>query len=189
MTEQQRREQIMKMRQQVAPPAAPTLTDAEAQKLVANTNALTQEQMIAIAMFGKIVQNDVNGIKKAALGDLKVSDVDMSKVMPSGIARSIGTPLPQIPVDLPVNSNPQTIAPSAPASTVSPVIPILPSVQNNLPVQLELDFDKKARYIEVVEAINLLEKKVELINIKLDQLLESNKKKLNQDLTVNGIST
>jgi hypothetical protein len=68
----------------------------------------------------------------------------------------------------------------------SPVIPILPS---NLPVQLELDFDKKARYIEVVEAINLLEKKVELINIKLDQLLESNKKKLNQDLTVNGIST
>lgn len=180
----------MKMRQQAAPPAAPSLSDAEAQRIAGDSNNLTQEQMIAIAMLGKFVQNDINGIKKAGMGDLKVSNVDMSKVMPSGIAKSMGVlPMPQVPQAVPMNPPPAPVMPVAP---VNPVIPVQqqwsepPKQPSN---QLEFDFDKKARYIEVVEAIEILEKKVNMINEKLDLIIESNKKKLNLTLNENGTQT
>lgn len=195
MTEQQRREQIMKMRQQAAPPAAPSLSDADAQRIAGdNGNGLTQEQMIAVAMLGKFVQNDINGIKKAGMGDLKVSNVDMSKVMPSGIAKSMGVlPMPQVPQAIPMNPPPAPVMPVAPVNPVmQPVVPVQqqwsepPKQPSN---QLEFDFDKKARYIEVVEAIEILEKKVNMINEKLDLIIESNKKKLNLTLNENGTQT
>lgn len=195
MTEQQRREQIMKARQQ-ARPAVPALTNAEAQKIVSETNSLNQEQIIAIAMLGKMVQNDVNTIKKAGMGDIKVTDVDMSKVMPSGIAKAIGVSLPQSPAPNNLMMPQHAVAP------VAPTIPIIPAPtvqqqpvvieQNNnnryveTDLQLELDFDKKARYIEVVESINALEKRIENINNKLDQLIELNKKKLTLSPNENG---
>ena len=195
MTEQQRREQIMKMRQQAAPPAAPSLSDADAQRIAGdNGNGLTQEQMIAVAMLGKFVQNDINGIKKAGMGDLKVSNVDMSKVMPSGIAKSMGVlPMPQVPQAIPMNPPPAPVMPVAPVNPVmQPVVPVQqqwsepPKQPSN---QLEFDFDKKARYIEVVEAIEILEKKVNMINEKLDLIIESDKKKLNLTLNENGTQT
>ena len=185
----------MKMRQQAAPPAAPSLSDADAQRIAGDHgNGLTQEQMIAVAMLGKFVQNDINGIKKAGMGDLKVSNVDMSKVMPSGIAKSMGVlPMPQVPQAIPMNPPPAPVMPVAPVNPVmQPVVPVQqqwsepPKQPSN---QLEFDFDKKARYIEVVEAIEILEKKVNMINEKLDLIIESNKKKLNLTLNENGTQT
>jgi len=169
MTEQQRREQIMRMRQQAQAPAAPSLSDADAMRMAGNSNGLTQEQMIAVAMFGKVVQNDVNTIKKAGLGDMKVSDVDMSKVMPSGIAKAAGMIIPQVPVAVPTNP---PIVPVIPQMTLPQV---QPTIINPDP-QLEFNFDKKARYEEVIEHIEKLEKKLIIINEKLDLLIEDKKK-------------
>lgn len=177
MTEQQRREQIMKARQQAVMPAAPSLSDAEAMKIASGNNGLTQEQMIAIAMFGKIVQNDVNGIKKAGLGDLKVSDVDMSKVMPSGIAKASGMPLPQVP-----RMPPPVVSQPPPPSLLE--VPV--AVQSDPSPQLEFDFDKKARYEDVIEAIEKLEKKINIINEKVDQLLADKKKLLTNENLEHG---
>lgn len=170
MTEQQRRDQIMKARQQAVQPAAPSLSDAEAMRIASNNNGLTQEQMIAIAMFGKVVQNDVIGIKKAGLGDLKVSDVDMSKVMPSGIAKASGMSMPQVPRPVPALPQPPVVSPQ-PVS-----LPLVEPVQPEPSPQLEFDFDKKARYEDVIEAIEKLEKKIIILNEKVDQLLTDKKK-------------
>lgn len=163
----------MKARQQATQPAAPSLSDAEAMRIASNNNGLTQEQMIAIAMFGKVVQNDVIGIKKAGLGDLKVSDVDMSKVMPSGIAKASGMSMPQVP--RPVPTNPVILQP--PVVSPQPVsVPLAEPVQLEPSSQLEFDFDKKARYEDVIEAIEKLEKKIIILNEKVDQLLTDKKK-------------
>lgn len=166
-------------------PAAPSLSDAEALRIASNNNGLTQEQMIAIAMFGKVVQNDVIGIKKAGLGDLKVSDVDMSKVMPSGIARAAGMHIPQAPrvppVSMPPPPMPVLPLPPLPEATLAPIAPQLePSPQ------LEFDFDKKARYEDVIEAIEKLEKKINMVNEKVDQLLADKKKLLTNENPEHG---
>lgn len=174
MTEQQRREQILKARQQAAMPAAPSLSDTEAMRIVSGNNGLTQEQVIAIAMFGKLVQNDVNGIKKAGLGDLKVADVDMSKVMPSGIAKAVGMPLPQIPRN--VSGNPVLAQPVTPPPVATMPVPVIETSPPELSPQLEFDFNKKVRYEDVIEAIEKLEKKIIIINDKVDQLLTDKKK-------------
>lgn len=185
MTEQQRREQIMKARQQATMPAAPSLSDAEAMKIAAGNNGLTQEQMIAVAMFGKIVQNDVNGIKKAGLGDLKVSDVDMSKVMPSGIARAAGMPMPQFsrvpPAPMPPPPMPMPPLPPLPEAALASVI-----MQPEPSPQMEFDFNKKVRYEDVIEAIEKLEKKINIINEKVDQLLTDKKKLLTNENLEHG---
>lgn len=182
MTEQQRREQIMKMRQQAAGPAVPTLSDAEAMNIASGNNGLTQEQMIAIAMFGKIVQNDVNGIKKAGIGDLKVSDVDMSKVMPSGIAKAAGLSLPQFPRNVPVLPAAMSQIPTP--NSLAPVPAAAPLPEQS--PQLEFDFNKKTRYEDVIEAIEKLEKKINIINEKVDQLLEDKKKLLTNKTPEHG---
>lgn len=159
-------------------PAAPSLSDAEAMKIAAGNNGLTQEQMIAVAMFGKIVQNDVNGIKKAGLGDLKVSDVDMSKVMPSGIARAAGMPMSQLSRVPPAPMPP--LSPS-PEVTLAPVI-----MQPELSPQMEFDFNKKVRYEDIIEAIEKLEKNINIINEKVDQLLADKKKLLTNENLEHG---
>ena len=76
MTEQQRRQQIMQARQQAdqTRSAVPRMSDQEAERIASQGQGLTQEQVIAIAMMGKFVQNDITGVKKSSLGDLKVSD-------------------------------------------------------------------------------------------------------------------
>lgn len=198
MTEQQRREQIMKARQQAQGPAVPSMSDADAARLVQEGNGLTQEQMIAVAMFGKVVQNDVHTIRKAGLGDLKVTDVDMSKVMPSGIARAVGRPMPAF---IPPPQAPMTPPPAAPvAPPPVPVQMVLPAqvIQSQiLPAddQLEFNFNKTARYEDVIEAIEKMEKKINIVNEKLDLLLarevavvepKKDKKKLTSNTQVNG---
>lgn len=144
------------------------------------------EQIMAAALFAKQLQADLTGIKKAAVGEgLKVSNVDMSKVMPSHILkthRPVGMPgMPNMPV-----------RPPPPPEQVTPVQeinipPVLATVTTTPAVaqsfvdqnQLELDFDKKARYIEVVEAIERLERKINAISVKLDDLQQNiDKKKL-----------
>lgn len=166
-------------------PAAPSLSDAEAMRIASSSNGLTQEQMIAVAMFGKIVQNDVNGIKKAGLGDLKVSDVDMSKVMPSGIAKASGMSLPPAPRALPPPMPPPPMPmPPLPSLPDAGLVPVVPQVDPS--PQMEFDFNKKVRYEDVIEAIEKLEKKINIINEKVDQLLTDKKKLLTNENPEHG---
>jgi hypothetical protein len=152
------------------------MSDAEAQQLAAERGQLTQEQMIAAAMLGKLVQNDLTTLKKNAMdGGLKIPDVDMSQVMPSGIKRALN---PGMPVPAPV---PMPVPPSLPPNLSIPdQAPIIPQSHPTSP-QLEFDFDKKARYEDIVLAIENLEKKIKILDDKLNIILENinDKKKLN----------
>ena len=182
----------MQARQQ-ARPAAPVMSDAEAQQIAAQNQGLTQEQMIAIAMMGKFVQNDVMGVKKAGLGGLKVSDVDMSKVMPSGIAKAMGLqpqqqvlpPSQQIIPQIQPILSPETMI----ASPAPPDVANLPFIAPN-PVpaadsnQTEFDFNKKVRYEDIMQAIDKLENKIIILTNKINDLstvVDKKKPKKNLD--------
>jgi len=182
MTEQERRQQILQARQQTAQQrsAVPAMSDTEAEQLASQQQGLTQEQMIAIAMLGKMVSNDIGGIKKNAIGDsLKVTDVDMSKVMPSNIMKAAGMTIPQQrlsqqrPVQQPIISQP-TLQPAAQFEA-------LPVQQVSQPVsdsgQLEFDLNKQARYEDIINAIDKLENKVNMLTDKINTLIDSNNKK------------
>ena len=184
MTEQQRRDQIMQARQQTVQQrsAAPSMSDSDAERIVSQQQGLTQEQMIAIAMVGKMVQNDIGGIKKNAVGDsLRVSEVDMSKVMPSGIARSMGMTQqqrpqqqPQQPVQPPPSVPPEQLLPAQTiANTFTAVAPVAPSD----PDQMEFDLNKKIRYEDIMNAIDKLENKVNMLTDKINILIDANNKK------------
>ena len=187
MTEEQRRQQIMQARQQAMRPAAPAMSDAEAEQIAVQSQGLTQDQMLAIAMVGKMVSNDIGGIKKNAVGDsLKVSDVDMSKVMPSGIAKSMGVKLQQfqqplvqpIPKPQPTQQPPNTD--EEPWVLAQPTANILSSVtQQSLsdPNQLEFDLNKKVHYEDIMNAIDKLENKVNMLTDKINILIDANNKK------------
>jgi hypothetical protein len=188
MTEEQRRQQITQARQQVQQrPAAPAMSDAEAEQLAAQTQGLTQEQMIAIAMLGKMVSNDIGGIKKNAIGDsLKVTDVDMSKVMPSGIAKAMGvvqtSQRPPQPVQQPYIPQPAPQAVQQPALQLftPPVVQqqVQPVEQSYFdPNQLEFDLNKQARYEDIINAIDKLENKVNMLTDKINMLVDANNKK------------
>ena len=157
------------------------MSDAEATAIASENQGLTQEQVIAIAMFGKFVQNDITGVKKSSLGDLKVTDVDMSKVMPSGIARAMNLQPAPAP-------RPQPVAP-LPVEVVSPIDPLLnmvppppPQGAVNLPHiiaiptlavdsdQQYFDFDRKARYEDIMKAIDNLENKIIILTNKIDEI-------------------
>jgi hypothetical protein len=105
---------------------------------------------------------------------LKVPDVDMSKVMPSNIYRTFR----------PVGGPPSMAAASAPPVTLPSPVPVMqaPVVAPPLPVepdnQLEFNFNKVTRYEDVVESIEKLQSKIDIINVKLDNLIQD-KKKLN----------
>lgn len=165
-------------------------TSADLAAVEQSSQQVSQEQIIAAALFAKQLQADLVGIKKAQVGDgLKVPDVDMSKVMPSEIYktfRPVGGP------NQPVRSvftPPTQVASAQIPDIVSPPIPVQSSfvttaqIDNN---QLELDFNRTAKYEDVVEAIEKLEKKINQINDKLDLFLQDGKKKLKQTLTKNG---
>ena len=178
MTEQQRRQQIMQARQQAdqTRSATPHMSDQEAERIASQGQGLTQEQVIAIAMMGKFVQNDITGVKKSSLGDLKVSDVDMAKVMPSGIAKAMGaSPQQQMQPSQPLTHQISLASPRVDLSS----IPSLPPGVVNLPYiepkpsdtnQLELDFDKKVRYEDIMQAIDKIENKIIHLTDKINEL-------------------
>jgi len=175
------------------------LDPAVLEQLAAQSNRVTNEELILAAMFGKQLQSDINTIKKQSAevrGSLKVTDVDMSKVMPSHILPAMGikapkqaAPIPQIPV-IPAQ------VPHIPAEVPSYNGPAthehiqLPQVAWNTspsqPVhdfnQLEFSFDKKARYEDIMEAIDKLEDRVILLTTKIDSVIETlDKKKLKKN--------
>lgn len=163
--------------------AAPAMSDAEAQQIAAQNQGLTQEQMIAIAMMGKFVQNDVMGVKKAGIGDLKVSDVDMSKVMPSGIAKAMGMQ-PQEQMQAPpqvIRQIPAIMAPAAlPPGAVN--LPYIEPATND--TQAEFNFERKVRYEDIMEAIDKLENKIIILTNKINELstiVDKKKPKKNLD--------
>lgn len=156
--------------------AAPRMSDQEAERIASQGQGLTQEQIIAIAMMGKFVQNDITGVKKSSLGDLKVSDVDMAKVMPSGIAKAMGTP-PQQQMQ-PPQQLPHRIPPAPPEVDLTSGTRLPPGVVN-LPYiepvssdtnQIEFDFDKKVRYEDIMQAIDKLENKIIILTDKINEL-------------------
>ena len=175
----------MQQRQQAgqARSATPAMSDAEAQQIASENQNLTQEQIIAIAMMGKFVQHDVMGVKKAGLGDLKVSDVDMSKVMPSGIAKAMGMQ-PQVQMQAPsqvIRQIPTIMAPAAlPPGAVN--LPYIEPVTND--AQTEFNFERKVRYEEIMEAIDKLENKIIILTNKINELstiVDKKKPKKNLD--------
>jgi hypothetical protein len=198
MTEQQRRDQILRARQEQMQQRAPVtaMSDAEAERIAAGgTVNLTQEQLLVTAMLGKFVQNDINGIRKAGMGD-KVSDVDMSKVMPSGIAKAMGlkasggsTPeaypahsVPITPIEVPIT--PIEVPFSISEITVPSVDIIMPPLPVQKDTQLELDFEKKARYDDINQKLEIIEDKLIAINNKVNTIIELlDKKKLNSTQT------
>jgi hypothetical protein len=202
MTEQQRREQISQARRQAEQNrnAAPAMSDAEAQAIVSENQGLTQEQVVAIAMFGKFVQNDITGVKKSSLGDLKVTDVDMSKVMPSGIARAMNLQPAPAPRPQPVAPPPPVVAaliepllnivaPPPPQGAVNlPLIiaPTAPAVDND---QQYFDFDRKARYEDIMKAIDNLENKIIILTNKIDEISTFVDKKKLKKTIIDGPQT
>lgn len=186
---------------QRAPEQAPGLSKADLAAIERDAQYVNPEQIMAAAFFAKQLQADITGIKRAAVGEgLKVSNVDMSKVMPSNILKT------HRPVGMPGMPAPQPRPPVMPAPLEVPVpvqeaaIPEQPlqSLWTEQPVrseptnQLELDFDKKARYIEVVEAIERLEKSIVSLTEKVNEIYllveKKDKKKLKKPL-IDGTQT
>lgn len=189
MNEQQRREQIMKARQQQMQQraTAPAMSDADAMRIAAENGAITQEQVVMAAMLGKLVNGGLNDLKKQSVGEgLKVGSVDMSKVMPSGIAKAMGAtmqPPPQrmaVPIQAePVLEIPQVPALFPPTTITSPINPVLQPASDS--IQLELNFEKRARYEDIEEKLQNIENKLIALNEKANTILELlNKKKLNE---------
>ena len=189
MNEQQRREQIMKARQQQMQQraTAPAMSDADAVRIAAENGAITQEQVVMAAMLGKMINGGLNDLKKQSVGEgLKVGSVDMSKVMPSGIAKAMGAtmqPPPQrmaAPIQTePVIELPQVPALFPPTVITPPINPVLQPVSDSN--QLELDFEKRVRYEDIEEKLQTIEKKLIALNEKADNILELlRKKKLNE---------
>lgn len=209
MTEQERRNQIVRMRQQASQqrPAVSAMSDAEANALQAahNDGSLTQEQMIAAAMLGKMIQGGVNDIRKQGIGDLKISNVDMSKVMPSGIVRAAGmgqTPQPPVQVPRPPVQAPPVAVDAVndvlfPAAVVPeipiPMVPVLPLIQASTatfgPVvtpsnQSEFNFNRQAKYEDILQAVEKLEDRVIILTgVIKDLQLSIDKKKLKNPIT------
>lgn len=199
MTEQQRREQIMKARQQQMQQrqTAPAMSDADAMRIAAENGSITQEQVVMAAMLGKLVNGGLNDLKKMSVGEgLKVGSVDMSKVMPSGIAKAMNLqrPQPALPspvpeLTVPVDPVAATLFPPIPEpSVVIPMPPVKPPrVEPN--DQLELDFDKKTKYEDIELALEKVRADIRIVNEKLDKVIEYlDKKKLitQQDGTQTG---
>lgn len=177
-------------------PAGPGVNVAAAER---EAHFVNNEQIFAAALFAKQLQADLGGIRNAMVGDgLKVPNVDMNKVMPSEIYKNFrptGTPpagpnvRPSAPVPVlqpppgPVNLPVQQHVPLQPQVVPSQIQP--PTTVDN---QLEFNFNKVTRYEEVVEAIEKLEKKINIISSKIELLLED-KKKLNTLTNENGTQT
>lgn len=193
MNEQQRREQIMKARQQQMQQraTAPAMSDADAMRIAAENGAITQEQVVMAAMLGKMINGGLNDLKKQSVGEgLKIGNVDMSKVMPSGIAKAMGATMqpPPARVTGPIQAEPVVEVPQVPAlfppTVITPPIvqPGLTGPDNQLhsdPNQLELNFDKKVRYEDIEEKLQNIENKLIALDGKINNIFELlHKKKL-----------
>ena len=145
---------------------------------------VTNEELMAAAFFGRQLQADVNYIKKQTVGEAKIPDVDIRKIMPQAIIASRQPqPTPAPPV----------FVPSPPAFVPPPVqqnnTPIAEAINSTVLVkddsQLEFNFNKVTRYEDILEAIEKIERKINMINEKLDQLT-LDKKKPKQTQLKNG---
>jgi hypothetical protein len=156
------------------------LNEAELQRLAVSTSQVGSQEIMMAAMFAKQLQGDINGIKRQAAevgGGLKVSDVDMSKVMPSHILPAMGIRQPQ---------QQRLVQQPAPQPIVQPdfqfIAPPVQQIQEtNLPPsdpnQLEFNLNKQTRYEDIINAIDKLENKVNILTDKVNQLIDSNNKK------------
>ena len=164
--------------------------EAELQRLAVSTSQVGNEELVIAAMLGKVIQNDLNGLKKQSAevgGGLKVTDVDMSKLMPSHILPRTGfkgqqvapqrpTPPPQQPLNV------QPVVQSVPQPELQFIAPPVQQVQAFEqpyvdPNQLEFDLNKQTRYEVIINAIDKLENKVNILTDKVNQLIDSNNKK------------
>jgi len=155
------------------------LNEAELQRLAVSTSQIGNEELIAAAMFGKILQNDLNDIKKQSAGvggGLKVSDVDMSKVMPSHILPAMGIKPQQFqqPVQQPLPAPDTQWIPAQPVTNGYNSAAVLPPTDPN---QMEFELNKQTRYEDIINAIDKLENKVNILTDKVNQLIDSNNKK------------
>jgi hypothetical protein len=164
------------------------MTDKEAEQMAGGERPLTQEQLIAVAMLGKMVQSNVNDIKKASTdGGHKIPNVDMSKVMPSSILKAAGTrpPVRQVaPPPPPVVENmvvPELTLPVIDQFDMPPKVgveipmPVVRPSKANDP-QTEFDFDRKARYEDIMRAVEKLEERVIMLTELVKALSTTEKK-------------
>jgi hypothetical protein len=180
---------------QLQPQQNKPLNEAELQRLSVSTSQVGREEIMLAAMFGKMLQGDINGIKKQSAevgGGLKVTDVDMSKVMPSHIIPALGVApqqqqkpqqLAQQPVFQQVNQQP-------PNEPVAQWVPVQPTTTGSTPVQsfdpnqMEFDLNKQTRYEDIANAIDKLQNTVNILTDKVNILIEASNKK--KPKTING---
>jgi len=239
MTEAAHRAQIERMRREQAaglpPPPAP-MSDEEAARLVAEHGSFSQEQVGAAALIAKLVQGNMNDLRKQAMGGMKIPSVDFSKVMPSSVAKAMAAqgapPIPRGPVAPPpipglesgvpglpmIPEGPMTVPGTVPEMIPEMTLPPDPletktspgnedpgwtpaaptTVHFNLPPgqplnesrevdetgQIEMDFDRQAKYEDIMKAVEKLEDRAIMQTAQLKEilaLLESlHKKKLNR---------
>jgi hypothetical protein len=163
------------------------LNEAELQRLSQSTAQVGNQELMLAAMFGKMLQGDINGIKKQSAevgGGLKVTDVDMSKVMPSHILPAMGIKPQQQQQQLqpqPVYSQPVQQLQPVPGNQWIPVqttTNIVAPVSPSDPDQLEFDLNKQTRYEDIVNAIDKLQNSINILTDKVNTLIDtSNKKK------------
>jgi hypothetical protein len=200
MNEQQRREQIAKMRQQQMQQRqqAPAMSDADAIKIAADQGTITQEQVVMAAMLGKMINGGLNDLRKQSVGEgLKIGSVDMSKVMPSGIAAAAGM-RNDMPPTLPAFPPSVVIPPAEVPITAPEELPILELPVTQIPShighhnitahsqagQLELEFEKKARYDDIYKKLSEIEDRMVVLHEKANKILDLlDKKKLKRAQT------
>ena len=180
----------------MAAPQQTKYNQAELERLSQSTSQVGNEELLLAAMFGKVLQNDINGIKKQSAevgGGLKVSDVDMSKVMPSHILPAMGIKMPQQQqrpsFQQPVPPQPVSVQENQwiPVQPVAEAINSVVSLPLSDPNQMEFDLNKKVHYEDILNAIDKLENKVNMLTDKINVLIEANNKK--KPKTLNGTQT
>jgi hypothetical protein len=155
--------------------------------------SLNGESLVLAAMFAKQLQNDINGIKQKSHevgGGLRVTDVDMSKVMPSHIMKAAGRQAPpqqhqqRPPQQAYVPPVPQPIQQPEPQLFIQPAPQPAPVAEQPYsdPNQLEFDLNKKVHYEDIHNKLLELEEKMIKINVKTQEILtfleaSNNKKK------------
>ena len=161
---------------------------------------VTNQDLLALAMFTKQIQGGLNDIKRQANevgGGLKVSDVDVTKVMPSHVLRTF-KPTGPAPATIPQQGQaPVQAAPYIPPSVttleqpvyqgqvnINPGVPSLAGAGGSGvmkpatdPDQLEFDLNKQTRYEDIIYAIDKLENKINMLTDKVNILIDSNNKK------------
>ena len=175
----------------MAAPQQTQYNQAELERLSHSTSKVGNEELLLAAMFGKVLQNDINGIKQKSAevgGGLKVSDVDMSKVMPSHILPAMGIKTPQQrpplqqqrpPLQQPVPQQPVSVQQSQwiPAQETIAEPNVTPALTLSDPDQMDFDLNKKVHYEDILNAIDKLETKVNMLTDKINILIEANNKK------------